>query len=92
MSEKGKNKENNLKKFDLQERFIDYAVRFLSWKAGTYRYSRKISRSWECWRKKNLKVYSFVIFECLAGEEKWAMKNTWILDIPCSKLDIQIYV
>ena len=30
MSEKGKNKENNLKKFDLQERFIDYAVRFLS--------------------------------------------------------------
>ena len=30
MSEKGKNKENNLKKFDLQERFIDYAVRIIN--------------------------------------------------------------
>jgi len=28
MSEKEKNTENNQKKFDLQERFIDYAVRF----------------------------------------------------------------
>jgi len=30
VSEKGKNKENNLKKFDLQERFIDYAVRIIN--------------------------------------------------------------
>ena len=30
MGEKGKNKENNLKKFDLQERFIDYAVRIVN--------------------------------------------------------------
>ena len=30
MSKKGKNKENNLKKFDLQERFIDYAVRIIN--------------------------------------------------------------
>ncbi|MDP8203666.1 MAG: four helix bundle protein [Candidatus Tenebribacter mawsonii] len=29
MSEKGNNKENNLKKFDLQERFINYAVRII---------------------------------------------------------------
>ncbi len=28
MSEKEKNRENNQKKFDLQERLIDYAVRF----------------------------------------------------------------
>ncbi len=30
MSEKEKNKENNQKKFDLQERFIDYAVRIIN--------------------------------------------------------------
>lgn len=30
MSEKDKNKENNHKKFDLQERFIDYAVRIIN--------------------------------------------------------------
>ena len=30
MSEKEKNKENNQKKFDLQERLIDYAVRFIN--------------------------------------------------------------
>jgi len=28
MSEKEKNRENNQKKFDLQERLIDYAIRF----------------------------------------------------------------
>ncbi len=28
MSEKEKNRENNQKKYDLQERLIDYAVRF----------------------------------------------------------------
>jgi len=28
MSKKEKNKENNQKKFDLQERLIDYAVKF----------------------------------------------------------------
>jgi len=30
MSEKQKNNENDLKKFDLQERFIDYAVRIIN--------------------------------------------------------------
>ncbi len=30
MSEKKENRENNQKKFDLQERFIDYAVRIIN--------------------------------------------------------------
>ena len=43
MSEKEKNKENNQKKFDLQERLIDYVVRIISVSEQLPENPRKVS-------------------------------------------------